>query len=39
MEKNQQPLNISGHRVEFSIKPFEIVTIRVQGTTSLKLPE
>jgi hypothetical protein len=39
MEKNQQPLTVSGHRLEFSIKPFEIVTIRVQGTTSLKLPE
>jgi hypothetical protein len=39
MEKNQQPLNVSGHHLEFSIKPFEIVTIRVQGTTALKLPE
>jgi hypothetical protein len=39
MEKNQQPLPVSGHRLEFSIKPFEIVTLRVQGTTDLKLPE
>ena len=38
MEKNQQPLNVSGHHLEFSIKPFEIVTIRVQGTTAVKLP-
>jgi alpha-mannosidase len=33
MEKNQQPLAISGHTLQFSVKPFEIVTIRVQGTT------
>lgn len=39
MEKNQHPLTVSGNRLEFSIKPFEIVTIRVQGTTSLQLPE
>ena len=39
MEKNQQPLTVSGHHLEFSIKPFEIVTIRVQGTTALKWPE
>ncbi len=38
MEKNQQPLNVSPHHLEFSIKPFEIVTIRVQGTTAVKLP-
>ena len=39
MENNQQPINVSGHRLEFSIKPFEIVTIRVQGTSDVKLPE
>jgi hypothetical protein len=39
MEKNQQPVTVSGHRLEFSIKPFEIVTIRVQGTTDLRLRE
>jgi hypothetical protein len=39
MEKNQRLLTVSGHRLEFEIKPFEIVTIRVQGTTALKLPE
>jgi hypothetical protein len=39
MEKNQQPLTVSGHRLEFSIKPFEIVTLRIQGSTALKLPE
>jgi hypothetical protein len=31
MEKNQQPLAVSGHNFQFPIKPFEIVTIRVQG--------
>jgi alpha-mannosidase len=39
MEKNQQPLTVSAHRLEFSIKPFEIVTLRVQGSSGLKLPE
>jgi alpha-mannosidase len=37
MEKNQQPLAVSGHSLHFPVKPFEIVTIRVQGTTALKL--
>jgi alpha-mannosidase len=36
MEKNQQPLAVSGHRLEFPIKPFEIVTVRVQGTSALR---
>ncbi len=39
MEKNLHPLNVSGHRLEFPIKPFEIVTLRVQGTTALRMPE
>jgi alpha-mannosidase len=39
MEKNQQPLTVSGHGLEFSIKPFEIVTLRIQGSTTVKLPE
>jgi hypothetical protein len=37
MEKNQQPLAVSGHSLQFPIKPFGIVTIRVQGSTALKL--
>ncbi|MGO8731718.1 MAG: polysaccharide lyase family protein [Terriglobia bacterium] len=37
MEKNQQPLAVSGHSLEFPVKPFGIVTIRVQGSTALKL--
>jgi alpha-mannosidase len=36
MEKNQQPLTVSGHSFEFPVKPFEIVTIRVEGTSALK---
>ncbi len=39
MEKNQQAIPVSGHRLEFPIKPFEIVTLRVQGETNLQLPE
>ena len=39
MEKNQRPLAVSGHHLEFQVKPFEIVTLRIQGTTALKLPE
>jgi hypothetical protein len=39
MEKNQQPLAVSGHSLQFPVKPFEIVTIRVQGTSALRLPE
>ena len=39
MEKNLQPLTVSGRSLEFSVKPFEIVTIRIQGTTDLKLPD
>jgi hypothetical protein len=37
MEKNQQPLAVSGHSLQFPVKPFGIVTIRVQGSTALKL--
>jgi hypothetical protein len=36
MEKNQQPLAVSGHNLQFTVKPFEIVTIRVQGTSALR---
>jgi hypothetical protein len=39
MEKNQQPLAVSGHHLEFPIKPFGIVTIRVEGSSALKLAE
>jgi hypothetical protein len=39
MEKNQQLLAVSGHSFQFPVKPFEIVTVRVQGTSALRLPE
>jgi alpha-mannosidase len=39
MEKNQQPIAISGHTLQFPVKPFEIVTIRVQGSSALRMPE
>jgi hypothetical protein len=39
MEKNQQPITVSGHSLQFPVKPFEIVTIRVQGTSALRLAE
>ena len=39
MEKNQEPLSVSGHSLEFAIKPFEIATIRIQGKSALRLPE
>lgn len=31
MEENQQPLTTATHEVTFSVKPFQIVTVRVQG--------
>ena len=31
MEENQQQLSTSDHRLPFLIKPFQIVTIRVEG--------
>ncbi len=34
MEKNLQPLTVSGHIAEFPVKPFEIVTIRIRGTSA-----
>ncbi len=32
MEKNEQALSASGHGLEFPVKPFEIVTVRIDGT-------
>ena len=36
MEKNQQPLEVSAHAFQFPIKPFQIVTVRLAGASSLK---
>jgi alpha-mannosidase len=39
MEKNQQPLTVSGQSFQFAVKPFAIATIRIRGTTALKVPD
>jgi hypothetical protein len=39
VEKNLKPLSVPGPSFRFAVKPFEIATIRVQGTTALNLPE
>jgi hypothetical protein len=39
MEKNRQPLAVSGHNFTFPVKPFEIVTIRIEGASALRPPE
>lgn len=31
MEENQQPLSTAAHGLTFSVKPFQIVTVRVEG--------
>jgi alpha-mannosidase len=39
MERNQQPIPVSEHSLEIPVKPFEIVTLRLQGTTAVELPK
>jgi hypothetical protein len=36
VEENHQPLSVSPHGFSFAVKPFEIVTVRLQGTSALK---
>ena len=36
VEENRQPLSVSPHGFSFAVKPFEIVTVRLQGTPALK---
>ena len=36
LERNQGPLATSPHGFRFSVKPFQIVTVRVEGTGNLK---
>jgi hypothetical protein len=38
MEKNQTPVTATGQGFEFPVKPFEIVTIRIEGAPALKMP-
>ena len=35
MEENQQPLSVTAHAITFSVKPYQIVTVRVEGTAAL----
>lgn len=35
MEENQQSLAISGEGIRFEVKPYEIVTVRIQGNPAL----
>jgi hypothetical protein len=32
VEEDQQPLTVSPHGFSFNVKPFQIVTVRLQGT-------
>ena len=36
LERNQGPLSTSPHAFHFSVKPFQIVTVRVEGTADIK---
>ena len=35
MEENQQPLETTGHGLTFAVKPFQIVTVRVEGAPTV----
>ena len=39
MERNQQPIPVSEHGLEIPVKPFGILTVRLQGTTAVELPK
>ena len=39
VEKNERPITISGHSLQVPVKPFGIVTLRLQGTTAMELPK
>ena len=36
LERNQSALSVSPHGFRFSVKPFQIVTVRLEGSASLK---
>ena len=36
LERNQQPLAATTHGFRFSVKPYQIVTVRVEGTPDIK---
>jgi alpha-mannosidase len=35
MEQNGDPLPLSAHGFSFPVKPFQIITVRVKGTSAL----
>jgi len=35
MEENQQPLETTSHGLAFAVKPFQIVTVRVEGAPAV----
>jgi hypothetical protein len=36
LERKQGPLSVSSHGFRFSVKPFQIVTVRLDGAAALK---
>jgi hypothetical protein len=36
LEQNQQPLSVSPHGFGFSVKPFQIVTVRIKGVAAVR---
>jgi alpha-mannosidase len=36
LERKQEALSVSAHAFRFEIKPYQIVTIRLEGTASLR---
>jgi alpha-mannosidase len=36
LERNQAPLSTSTHGFRFAVKPFQIVTVRLEGMSNLK---
>jgi alpha-mannosidase len=36
LERKQGPVSVAAHGFRFFVKPFQIVTVRLEGTTSLK---
>jgi len=36
LERNQSALSVSPHGLRFSVRPYQIVTVRLEGAASLK---
>jgi len=36
LERNQRALSVSPHGLRFSVRPYQIVTVRLEGAASLK---